>query len=185
MFLEQEKLQAYYGELDQCVETARDRLVALTAYCNQGFDGELGEAVESVKASGWNTSEAPPETVTASPEVGNASAVPAAMPAVNPDDDDVFEALRKQSVEAGILTEVGRQEGWVAFHPCPFYGRFVAEIVYPLNDALRRLEGRLSYFIAAGRGELLRWYCLELKDGLTTLGGDLDGIIAFCKRKVV
>ena len=34
------------------------------------------------------------------------------------------------------------------------------------------------------RSEVLRRYYLELKTGMTALRGGLEGIIAFCKRKV-
>ena len=71
---------------------------------------------------------------------------------VKPDSVDVFEAVRQRNVEVGILTELGREGGWVAFHPCPFYGRLIGEIACTLNDALRRLEGRTSFFVAQRRG---------------------------------
>ena len=46
LFLEGDKLQAYYDELDDWIEKVRDRLVVLTEYCNKGFDGRLKDALE-------------------------------------------------------------------------------------------------------------------------------------------
>ena len=60
----------------------------------------------------------------------------------------------------------------------------MGEIAYTLNDALRRVEGLTSYYVVDGNGEVLRRYYLELRTGMTALRGDLEGIIAFCKRKV-
>ncbi len=184
LFLEGDKLEAYYGELDECIEKVRDTLVALSEYCNKGFDGEFAEVLENVDLSGSEGSEELPAGETESVQPGDSSDVSAAV-AVEKPKGDVFEAVRKISVEQGILTELGRAEGWVAFHPCPFYGRFVGEIVYSFNDALLRVEGRTSFFIARGNGEVLRRYYAELGKGLTALRQDLEGIMAFCKRKVV
>ena len=108
----------------------------------------------------------------------------AAVFAAAPGEADVFAGLRRRNVEQGILTDFGRDQGCVAFQPCPFYGRFMSEIAYTLNDALRRMEGQTSYYIVDGNGEVLRRYYLELKSGMAALRGDLDGIIAFCRRKV-
>ena len=184
LFLEGERLEAYYGELDDCIEKVRDNLVVLSDFCNKGFDGEFAAALENVDLSASEGPEELPEGGTESVQVVNSSDVSAAV-AVEKPKGDVFEAVRKISVEQGILTELGRAEGWVAFHPCPFYGRFVGEIVYSFNDALLRVEGRTSFFIASGNGDALRRYYAELGKGLTGLGRDLEGIMAFCKRKVV
>ena len=59
----------------------------------------------------------------------------------------------------------------------------MSEIAYTLNYALRRLEGQTSYYIVDGIGEVLWRYYLQLKDGMTALRRDLEGIIAFCGRK--
>jgi hypothetical protein len=99
----------------------------------------------------------------------------------------VFEALRQRNVEEGILTDSGRDQGYVAFQSCPFYGRLVGEIVYTFNDALRRMEGRTSYYIAGGDVgdvEVVRQYYLELIKGMTALRAELEQVIVFCKRKI-
>ena len=75
---------------------------------------------------------------------------------------DVFDALRRHHFDQGILTELGRDQGCVAFQPSPFFGRFLGEIVYSLNDALRRLEGTTSYYVMSGDGEALQNYYLGL-----------------------
>ena len=198
LFLDGDKLQAYYDELNDWIEKVRDRLVVLTGYCNKGFDGRFQEALESVELSGWEGSEKPTESEEESVQPENASEVSdvEVQPenslevsdvefGVKPDSVDVFEAVRQRNVEVGILTELGREGGWVAFHPCPFYGRLIGEIACTLNDALRRLEGRTSFFVASGEADGVRQYYLELKNGITALRGDLEGIIGFCKRKVV
>ena len=77
----------------------------------------------------------------------DSSAAAAAVFAAGPDDADMFETLRQRNVEQGILTDFGRGQGCAAFQPCPFYGRFMGEIAYTLNDALRRVEGLTSYYV--------------------------------------
>ena len=71
----------------------------------------------------------------------------------------------------------------MAFRPCPFYGRFLGDIAYTLNDALLRVERRTSFFIASGNGEVLREYYGALEKELTALRGDLEGVMDFCGRK--
>ena len=60
----------------------------------------------------------------------------------------------------------------------------MSESAYTLNDALRRMEGHTSYYTVDGNGEVLRQYYRELKNGMTALRRDLEGIVAFCKRRV-
>ena len=165
LFLDGDKLQAHYDELERCVDKARDRLVLLTEYCNKGFDGKMPEALGSLE---------------------DASGVPAAVVESSSDADEALEAARQRHVKAGILTDTGWKEGWVALRPCPFYGRFVGEIILTLNDALRRMEGRTWYHIVGGDSdELLRQYYQELGSGMCALRQDLEAIIEFCQRKVV
>ena len=180
--LEGEALQLHYDELERRIEGTRDRLFDLTAYCNKGFDGQFREALEGIEAAVPEVSTAPtePEGRTTHPAIWSEAAI---APGDRPDEADVFEALRRRNVEQGILTDFGREQGCVAFLPCPFYGRFMSEIAYTLNDALRRMEGQTAYYIVDGNGEILRRYCLELKNSMAALRGDLDGIIAFCRRR--
>ena len=179
--LEGEALQAHYGELERRIEETRDRLFDLTEYCNKGFDGQFREALEGMAAAEGQNEGTEPE---GGAEPFAATPPTADVMAAVPGDTDVFEGLRRRNVEQGILTDFGREQGCVAFQPCPFYGRFMSEIAYTLNDALRRMEGQTAYYIVDGNGEVLRRYCLELKNSMATLRGDLDGIIAFCRRKV-
>ena len=97
---------------------------------------------------------------------------------------DVFDAWRQRHFDQGILTEFGRDEGCVAFQPSPFFGRFLGEVAYSLNDALRRLEGNTSYYVMSGDGDMLQNYFTALDGRLGEVGKDLDGIIAWCGRKV-
>ena len=184
MFLEKDRLEAYYGELDHCVEKVRDRLAGLVAYCGKGYDGEFTEALEGVASSvpeaTGHLSEAEEKEAG---QQGRQPDGPTEAPAAGPDDPDAFEALRETAEEQGILTELGRREGWVAFRPCPFYGRFLGDIAYTLNDALLRVERRTSFFIASGNGEVLRQYYEALEKELTALHGDLKGVMDFCGRK--
>ena len=181
--LEGEALQAHYAELEARIEETRDRLFDLTEYCNKGFDGQFREALEGTEAAAAEASEgsAEPESGTVQPVSSSAAAD---VFAVGPGDADVFAGLQRRNVEQGILTDFGREQGCVAFQPCPFYGRFMSEIAYTLNDALRRMEGQTAYYIIDGNGEVLRRYYLELNNSMAGLRGDLDGIIAFCRRKV-
>ena len=72
----------------------------------------------------------------------------------------------------------------MAFQPSLFFGRFLGEIAYSLNDALRRLEGNTSYYVMSGDGDTLQSYYQGLEGSLAEVGRDLDGIIAWCWRKV-
>lgn len=162
LFLDEDKLQAHYDELDRCVGKARDRLVVLTEYSNKGFDGKWDEVLEGA----WPTV----------PDVpGNPLGT----------DADVFEATRQRGVERDLLTEAGREGGWVALRPCPFYGRLMAEIVCTFNDGLKRAEARMGADIEAGKAQEVRQFRLELRKGMTALRQDVDEIIEFCGRKVV
>lgn len=181
LFLEGDDLNAHYADLDSRIEEVRDRVFDLTEYCNKGFDGQFREALESIEPAAGEGVQGATELET---EESEAAEAPAAVVGARAADVDVFEALRQRNVEQGILTDFGREQGCVAFQPCPFYGRFMSEIAYTLNDALRRMEGQTSYYIVDGNGEVLRQYYRELKNGMTTLRRDLEGIVAFCKRKV-
>ena len=169
MFLDGDGLSGHYGELGRRVEAVRDRLVVLTEYCNKGFEGNLDEALENALATGGEDSEAETKSTAVTPD---------------PEEGDVFETHRQRQVEVGILTELGREEGWVALRPCPFHGRLMGEIVCTLNDALGRVEGRMAADIMGGREEGLRQYVRELQKGMTGLRGDVEGIIDLCRRKV-
>ena len=181
------RLQAHYAELDRLIEAARDKLADLTAYCNKGFEGRFREALEGIEPATTGTPDASDEsgelgTVTVQPSDSSDTYVASA--AARTAGTDVFDALRQRHFEQGILTEFGRDQGCVAFQPSPFFGRFLGEIAYSLNDALRRLEGNTSYYVMSGDGDTLQNYYLGLEGSLVEVGRDLDGIIACCKRKV-
>ena len=181
------RLQAHYTELERLVEAARDKLAALTDYCNQGFEGRFREALEGIEPAGQAEPEASdesgePETEAGQPSDSSDAYVAAA--AARTTGMDVFDALRQRHMDQGILTEFGRDQGCVAFQPSPFFGRFLGEIAYSLNDALRRLEGNTSYYVMSGDGDILQSYYLGLEGSLAEVGRDLDGIIVCCKRKV-
>ena len=162
LFLDEDKLQAHYDELDRCVDKARDRLVALTEYCNKGFDGKWDELLEGT----WPAAADGPES---SLRAGG----------------DAFESARQRSVEGDLLTEAGREGGWVALRPCPFYGRLMGEIVCTFNDGLIRAEARMGADIEGGKAREVRQYRLELRKGMTALRQEVEEIIEFCERKVV
>lgn len=164
LFLEGEKLQEHYDELDKLVEAVRDRLFMLTECCHKGFDGLLEEVLE-----GMDRSELGVVDSAGGGEGGNY---------------EVFEAIRQRNVEDGILTDVGREEGFVAFRSSPFYGRLIGEVVYTFNDALRRMEDRLPFYIAGGRRELVQRYHAELVKGMKPLRGEMEEVIEFCGRKI-
>ena len=110
LLLDGDRLQAHYDELNGRVDKTRDRLVVLMDYCNKGFDGNWEETLDGT----WPTADAP--------------AAPLA------EDGDVFDAARQRGVESDLLTEAGREAGWVALRPCPFYGRLMGEIICTFND---------------------------------------------------
>ena len=180
------RLQAHYAELDRLIEATRDKLADLTDYCNKGFEGRFREVLEGTE-TGASVPDIPdesgePETAAVQPSDSSDTYV-AAAPARTT--TDVFDALRQRHFDQGILTEFGRDQGCVAFQPSPFFGRFLGEIAYSLNDALRRLEGNTSYYVLSGDGDTLQNYYQGLEDSLGEIARELDGIIAWCKRKVV
>ena len=164
-------LQAHYGELNRRFEMVRDRLQALTAYCNKGFDRFLDEALEM--AEGWAE-----QTL----EVGEDGL--AEMKAFGPLGPDVYEAVRRRNVDEGILTELGSEQGYVAFKSCPFYGRVVGEIVYTFNDALRRMEGRTPQYIQEGQVKEVRRYYVGLMRGMKLLRDEMQQAADFCRETV-
>ena len=156
----------------------------LTEYCNKGFDGQFQEAMDGVVAVPADETAGLPGPVTQGNEPTHDSEAESGVVGGRAADVDVFEALRQRNVEQDILTDFGREQGFVAFQPCPFYGRFMSEIAYTLNDALRRMEGQTSYYVVDGNGDVLGRYYRELKGGMAALHHDLEGIIAFCGRQV-
>ena len=171
LVLEGGRLREHYTELDKRVEAVRDRLLALTNCCYKGFDGLYEEALKEID---WSAS-------------GDGDAVEGVeeKKVISGEDGlDVFEAVRQRNVENGILTDMGREQGFVAFQSCPFYGRLVGEIIYTFNDALRRMEHRTGFYVAGGEDELAQRYYAELVKGIRPLRDDLERVIEFCKQKV-
>ena len=137
--------------------------------------GAASGAAETSEESGETQTEVTPAT-----DESNAAVVTAgtAIPV------GVFDAFRQRHFEQGILTEFGRDQAFVAFQPSQFFGRFLGEITYSLNDALRGLEGNASYHVMSGDSDTLQNYYLGLEGGLGQIAKDLDGIITCCQRKV-
>ena len=181
------RLQVHYSELDRLIESARDKLAGLIDYCHKGYTGRFREALEGIEPDAANgasdTSAESGVPKTAGVQSSDSSDAPVGTAAARTP-TDVFDALRQRHFDQGILTEFGRDQGCVAFQPSPFFGRFLGEIVYSLNDALRRLEGNTSYYVMSGDGDTLQSYYLGLEGSLAAVGKDLDGIVACCKRKV-
>ena len=178
------RLQAHYAELDRLIEATRDKLAALTTYCNKGFEGRFKEALEGIDLGASTVPDTPDESELAAMQPSDASDTYVAMATAKPAGTDVFDSLRQRHFDQGILTEFGRDQGCVAFQPSPFFGRFLGEIAYSLNDALRRLEGNTSYYVMSGDGDTLQNYYLGLEGSLAEIARDLDGIIVCCRRKV-
>ena len=163
LVLDQQGLRGHYAELGRRVEIVRDRLLNVIKWCQKGFDGLFTEVLEG------EGSEKPTEE-------GQE------QKAMEPSGTDVFEALRKRNLEEGILTDLGYERGYIAFRPCPFYGRVVGEIVYTFNDALQRMEGRLPYYVAAGEEELVLRYCGRLRKDMGALRAELQEVVEYCRR---
>ena len=170
MVLDDQGLQELYGELDKRFEVVRDRLMKLTDYCNKGFDGRFDEALGMVE--GWQG--AGSEDASADTE----------MKAFGPLGPDVYEAVRQRNLEEGVLTDAGSEQGYVAFRSCPFYGRVVGEIVYTLNDGLRRVEGRTPQYIAGGQVENVRRYYVGLIRGMKLLRSEVQEAVDYCRAGV-
>ena len=181
------RLQAHYAELDRLIEAARDKLAGLIDYCHKGYTGRFREALEAnepdAASDALDTSDESGVPETVGGQHSDSSDVHSAAAAARTT-SDVYDALRQRHFEQGILTEFARDQGCVAFQPSPFFGRFLGEIAYSLNDALRRLEGHTSYYVMSGDGDTLQNYYLKLEGSLAEIGRDLDGIIAWCGRKV-
>jgi len=175
------RLKAHYAELDRLIEAARDRLAGLIEYCHKGYTGRFREALEGIQPDATNgasdTSDEAGETETAVMPASDSSDTHIVAATAKTVGAEVFGALRQRNFDQGILTEFGRDQGCVAFQPSPFFGRFLGEIAYSLNDALRRLEGNTSYYVMSADGETLQNYYLELEGSLVEVGGELDGII--------
>ena len=174
------RLQAHYSELDRLIESARDKLAGLIDYCNMGASGRFREALEGMEPAAAGTPHTADESDVQPLDSSSAYVATASARTTT----DVFDALRQRNFDEGILTEYGRDQGCVAFQPSPFFGRFLGEVAYSLNDALRRLEGNTSYYVMSGDGDTLQSYYLGLEGCLAETGKDLDGIIFCCKRKV-
>ena len=171
MMLDDQGLQELYGELDKRFEVVRDRLMVLTDYCNRGFDGRFDEALGMVE--GWQGEGSEDE-----------GAEPAGTKAFGPSGPDVYESVRQRNLEEGVLTEVGSEQGYVAFRSCPFYGRVVGEIVYTLNDGLRRVEDRTPQYIAGGQVENVRRYYVGLIRGMKLLRVEVQEAVDYCRAGV-
>ena len=169
--MDDDGLAAYYGELRRRFEAIRDRVAGLVDYCNKGFDGLFDDAQEM--AAGW-AAEAGEDTAAGSQE----------MKSFGPLGPDVYESVRQRNVDDGVLTEAGGAEGFVAFRSCPFYGRVVGEIVYTLNDALRRVEDRTPQYIASGQVEAVRRFYVGLMRGMKPLRSGMDEALTFCRGAV-
>ena len=171
LFHDVEKVSAHYEELGMRIEVARDRLSALIGSCNQVRDGLSEDVLEGMDWPGAEILES---------EMANEQQ--RGVSGVN--DADVFDAVRDQNVEEGILTDSGREMGYVAFQPCSFYGRFLGEIIYVLNDALRRMERRTAVYIAAGNAQLVRQYYQRLTKQMALLRGEVEEVVIFCRGKI-
>ena len=182
------RLQAHYGELNRLIEAARDRLNGVIDYCDKGSTGRFREALE-----GLEVAEATPDATEDSGEWKTTVAQPsdelqdssnATTTQAQVDGPEIFDAARQRHFDQGILTEYGRDQGCVAFQPTPFFGRFLGEIAFSLNDTLQRLEGNTSYYVMIGDSDTLQDYYRGLEGCLSMIGKNLDGIIACCKRTV-
>ena len=167
VLMDDDSLAAYYGELRRRFEVIRDRVAGLVDYCNKGFDGLFDDAREI--AAGW-AAEAGEDGTAGFQE----------MKSFGPLGPDVYEAVRQRNVDDGVLTETGGAEGFAAFRPCPLYGRVVGEIVFTLNDALRRVEDRTPQYIASGQVEAVRRFYVDLTRGMKPLRGGMDEALTFC-----
>ena len=168
MVLDDEAVEAHYGELNRRTEVVRDRLQPLIDYCNKGFDRLLDEALQVAE-----------EWIQQTPEAGEDGL--AAMKSFGPLGPDVYEAVRRRNADDGVLTEVGSEQGYVAFKACPFYGRVVGEIVYTFNDALRRVEGRTPLYIQEGQVKEVRRYVIGLMRGMKLLHDDVEKVVKLCR----
>ena len=171
VLMDDDGVQEYYGELKRRMEVVRDRVAGLVAYCNKGFDGMFEDAREM--AEKW-----------ASEAGGDETAGAQEMKSFGPLGPDIYESVRQRNVDEGVVTEAGSAEGFVAFRSCPFYGRVVGEIVFTLNDALRRVEDRTPQYIASGQVEVVRRYYVGLMRGMKPLRAEIDEALMFCRGKV-
>ena len=169
--MDDDGLAEHYGELKRRMEVIRDRVAGLVEYCNKGFDGTFEEAQEVAEKWGAEAGE-------------DASAGAQEMKSFGPMGPDVYESVRQRNVEEGVLTEAGSADGFVAFRSCPFYGRVVGEVVYTLNDALRRVEDRTPQYIAGGQVEAVRRFYVGLMRGMKPLRSEMGDALTFCRGKI-
>ena len=103
------------------------------------------------------------------------------------DDADALDALRQRNVDEDVLTELGRERGYVGFQSCPLYGRVVGEIIYTLNDAVRRMQDRTSFYVMGGDVpyvERVQRYYRVLGTTMQVLRRELAAATAFCRQEV-
>ena len=171
VLMDDDGVAEHYGELKRRFEIIRDRVAGVVEYCNKGFDGSFEDAQEI--AARWVA------------ETGEEAAAGAQeMKSFGPLGPDVYATVRQRNLEEGVLTEAGNAEGFVAFRSCPFYGRVVGEIVYTLNDALRRVEDRTPQYIAGGQVEAVRGFYVGLMRGMKPLRSGMDDALKFCRGNV-
>ena len=113
------KVQAHYAEIDKRVEAAREKMAVLIEYCNKGVEGRFKEGLEEMVL---------PEPGGQGEKKEAAARAPDSSDAARMDGADVFSTLRERHFKQGILTELGRDQGCVAFQPLSFCGRFMGEI---------------------------------------------------------
>ena len=172
------KVQAHYAEIDKRIEATREKMAVLIEYCNKGVEGRFKEGLEEMvlpEPGGQGEKSEKKEAAARAPDLSDAARM---------DGADVFSTLRERHFKQGILTELGRDQGCVAFLPLSFCGRFMGEIFYSLNDALRRLETQTSYFVLMADGKTQENYYRNLEEGLERTGRDLEAIWTCCQRKV-
>ena len=169
------KVQAHYAEIHKRVEAAREKMAVLIEYCNKGVEGRFKEGLEEMVLPESGAQGEKKEATVQAPDSSDAARMDGAA---------VFGILRERHFKQGILTELGRDQGCVAFQPLSFCGRFMGEVFYSLNDALRRLEAQTSYFVLVADGKTQENYYRNLEEGLERTGGDLEAIWTCCQRQV-
>ena len=167
-----DQLREHHGNLRAKVQETRGKMVKVVQFCDAGFGGGKEELLEkgilydeeSGVRNRYHTSK--------EEKVVSREAVP-----------DPFEKLRVELFENDILTEDGRDEGLVAFRPCTFYGRFLADVICGFNDALRRVESNTSQQITSGDWRLPEFY-LRLEDVLREIGEDFRSVCELGRAEV-
>lgn len=164
-------LTAHHRELLQRVDASRERLARIIDFCDHAFEEEYaGILQDGLLKAAWLTVEEREETGLSGSDEGF-------------HDGDPYKERRDNLLETGVLSPLAAEQGYVAFRPTTFFGRYLGELCYAFNDALRRFERNTSYQLTLG-DERLGVVYLRLEESVRIVAEDLTNVRGIARRKL-